>query len=168
VTGGLGALGGWAFGPAGLAWAGAGLAFVLAWASFIDIDRMILPDILTLGLLLAGLCLSASEAAPSLTDRLIGAIAGYVSLATLEIIYRHIRRREGLGRGDAKLLAAGGAWLGWSALPFICLAASLAGILFFLLESIIRGEWKIHRPVPFGPFLAAGIWILWQFGSPLR
>ncbi len=165
-VGALAALSGLVLGPQGLAPAGAILAFSLAWAAFVDIDRMILPDELTIGLVIFGLGLGVLGVEPSLTTRIIGGVAGYLALASLETLYRHLRGREGLGRGDAKLAAAGGAWLGWSALPLICLIAALAGILFFLMKSTLSRRWLPHIALPFGPFLAAGIWILWLTGLP--
>ncbi len=69
-----------------------------------------------------------------------------------------MRRREGLGLGDAKLLAAGGAWCGSAALPFIVVVAAGTALIWLAVHSL----WKqartvLWQPVPFGPFLSLGI-----------
>ena len=79
---------------------------------------------------------------------------GYGIFWTIETAYRLIRKQEGLGRGDAKLLAAGGAWCGAFALPFIILIASSVALIFILRQN---KEKSAAMKLPFGPFLAAGI-----------
>lgn len=137
------------------------LAFGLAWATMIDADRFILPDVLTLGLVVAGLLVALTRGISAAQPYILGAIAGYLALASIAWLYRRLRRRNGLGLGDAKLLAAGGAWVGWTGLPFIVLFASAICLASLLAIAI----WKRRRissgPVAFGPFLAAGIWIVW-------
>ncbi len=66
-----------------------------------------------------------------------------------------MRGRVGLGLGDAKLLAAGGAWLGVALLPDVLLVSALAGLC-----------WAVGRRrsrIAFGPFLAGGIWVVWLY-----
>ncbi len=137
------------------------LACMLVWASAVDLDRFVLPDILTLGLVVAGVGLAVIDGLDVARPRIFGAIAGYAALATLAWSYRRVRRRHGLGLGDAKLLAASGAWLGWAALPAVVLIASLAGLLSIGVIILVRGRHKIDAPIPFGPFIAAGTWIVW-------
>ena len=72
-----------------------------------------------------------------------------------------LRGIDGLGRGDAKLLAAGGAWCGWIGLPFIVLIASLGGIIQGLISGAFRGE--ARRPIPFGPALSLAIFLVWIY-----
>jgi len=79
---------------------------------------------------------------------------GYAIFWTLETAYRLIRNRDGLGRGDAKLLAVGGAWCGALALPFIILIASSAGLIYVLMQP---AETRESLKLPFGPFLSAAI-----------
>lgn len=143
----------------------------LAWAlialAWIDWRRMLLPDFLTLPLIAAGLAFAwvAQGAAPF--SQMIGAAAGFLVLAGLAEAYRRWRGREGLGLGDAKLLAAGGAWAGWAALPSMLLLGALAALVFLAGERALGGDRAAGDPVPFGPFLAAAIWAVWLFG-PLR
>ncbi len=137
------------------------LAFGLVWASFVDIERQILPNPITLGLLIVGLFLAAIFYPSVLLNRTVGGLAGYLSLFLLEAAYRLLRKREGLGRGDAKLFAAGGAWLGWSQLPAVMLIGSATAIFAIVGLGLIRGRLDRNEPIPFGPFIAFGIWTMW-------
>ena len=68
-----------------------------------------------------------------ITASIIGAVIGYLVFFAIEIAYKKFRKIDGLGRGDAKLLAAGGAWCGWMGLPYIVLIGSGLGIILALL-----------------------------------
>lgn len=130
--------------------------------ALIDLRTFRLPDALTLPLVAAGLLLAATGvpgglALPSPADAALGAAAGFVGLAGIRWLYARVRGVEGLGLGDAKLAAAGGAWLGWAALPWLLLVAASAAL---------AGAWLVHRSlrgdlaVPFGPALALALWAL--------
>lgn len=150
-----------AIAPPGLALAGLVLALGLAWASMIDIDRFILPDALTLGLVVTGLLVALLNGIQAAQPYIFGAIAGYLTLAGAAWIYKRARGRNGLGLGDAKLLAAAGAWLGWTALPFVILMASLGCLMFVCASTIWRGRSALSEPVSFGPYIAGAIWVIW-------
>jgi leader peptidase (prepilin peptidase)/N-methyltransferase len=127
--------------------------------AYIDLRTFRLPDVITFPLILSGLLVSSfsNQWLVSFQDSAIGAILGYTSLWLLNLLYRLTKKQDGIGMGDAKLLAALGAWLGWYALPGVLLIASLSG----LLGGFIWLQWnkQNHRSAfPFGPFLAiAGI-----------
>ena len=144
----------------GLLWAGCALGWALLALGWIDAVCLRLPDMLTLPLILGGLAEAAWLEPEAVTDRAAGAAAGYISFRVLAWAYRRLRGREGLGQGDAKLLAAAGAWVGVAALPLVLLAASLAGLAWALR----RGEPDFQARLPFGPFLAVGIWLVWLAG----
>jgi len=142
------------------------LAFSLAWASAVDVDRFILPDILTLGLVVAGLATHAIGATPEAQlDAAIGAVTGYGALALTALAYRRLRGRDGVGLGDAKLLAAAGAWLGWQALPGVLLGASAAGLLWALPGLVGRRGTGMAAVLPFGPFISLAFYGVWLFVS---
>lgn len=143
------------------------LALALSWTAAIDIDRFTLPNPLTLGLLLLGLALAATRHVFGLAEALIGAVAGYGVLAGAALFYRRFRKRDGLGFGDAKLFAAAGAWLGWAALPSVLLIASFSALIWVLAEAAIRRKFDGSRALPFGPFIAAGFWLVWTFDPGL-
>ena len=93
-------------------WAGCVLGWTLLALGWIDWTHMVLPDALTLPLVLAGLGVTWRLEPEALTDHAAAAIAGYVAFRLLELGYRRLRGRDGLGQGDAKLAAACGAWVG--------------------------------------------------------
>ena len=125
----------------------------LARLSYVDWKTYRLPNILTKPFIALGLIYNLNLAL-DLYPYLLGAILGYAIFWTVETAYRLIRKKEGLGRGDAKLLAAGGAWCGALALPFIILIASSAGLIYVLSKP--QSE-RAALKIAFGPFLAAGI-----------
>jgi leader peptidase (prepilin peptidase)/N-methyltransferase len=131
----------------------------------IDGEWQLLPDTLTLPLLWLGLLGAVLGWTPALrpSDAIIGAAAGYLSLWTLYWGHRLLTKREGMGYGDFKLLAAGGAWLGWQALPQVALLAAASG-LAYALTARLRGRLSPGQALPFGPFLAAAIWLTAVFG----
>ncbi|PHS40805.1 MAG: hypothetical protein COA91_02940 [Robiginitomaculum sp.] len=124
----------------------------------IDFKTMFLPDILTLPLGVVGLLFATWQNA--LLAGFIGMLVGYTGLVTLELAYKRLRGVDGLGRGDAKLLAAGGAWCGWYGLSFILLIASFSGLVHALILSRTVKNPK-NQKIPFGPHLALGIFLSW-------
>lgn len=144
-------------------WADCMLGWALLALAWIDIDSLRLPDLFTLPLILAGLALSLHDAAPvltpTLTDRIIGVVSGWAAFTLLDLIYRVARKRRGLGGGDAKLFAAGGAWLGAEALPTIALIAAIIGLTAALTTSLCGKPLSTKTRLPFGPCLALAIWL---------
>ena len=128
--------------------------------SWIDLRTMRLPDPLTLPLIGAGILQSWYFYA-DVWSAFIGAAAGYLFFVAIEKGYRALRGNDGLGRGDAKLLAAGGAWCGWIGLPWIVLIASSSGLL--VAGILMLAHRKPSGLMPFGPFLAIGIALVWGY-----
>lgn len=149
---------GWEF------WASCFLGWTLLALAALDLRYFLLPDFLTLPLLVAGLLANALLDRISPSAHLIGAVAGYVFVRLLRLAYRKLRSREGMGLGDAKLLAAAGAWVSWSGLPSVVALAALAALVVVLLLSLRRRRLDPHQHVPFGAFLCAGLWIVWLYG----
>ena len=121
-----------------------------------------LPDALTLPLAFLGFTIGLWATDVALVDRAIGAAAGYGALLAIALGYRAVRGRDGLGLGDAKLLGALGAWMGWQALPFILLIASVTGLLVMLVTGRAK---EAGARVPLGTFLALAAvpaWIIVQ------
>ncbi|OWT75625.1 MULTISPECIES: A24 family peptidase [unclassified Achromobacter] len=156
----------WRFGPGVQAvWAMLLVAGLLALA-WIDMDTGLLPDVITLPLLWAGLLANVADTFAPTTQAVLGAAVGYGLLWLLFHGYRMLTGREGMGYGDFKLLAALGAWLGLAALPLLLLAASLTGALAGLFLIATRRA-RRGQPQPFGPYLAAaGIVALFCGGLP--
>jgi leader peptidase (prepilin peptidase)/N-methyltransferase len=145
-------------------------SLVLGWTllalAWIDARHLLLPDALTLPLLAMGFIATEVIAPDDLIPRAIGALCGYLALTVVAMTYRRLRGRSGLGAGDAKLMAVAGAWLGWQALPTVLLVASVVTLLVYLGGMLTRGPsrgtWS--DKVPFGPGLAAAIWLVWLLG----
>jgi leader peptidase (prepilin peptidase) / N-methyltransferase len=131
---------------------------------WIDVRRWLLPDALTLPLIIAGLAVSAMLDREQLTDHALGVALGYLGLRTLALLYYALRHREGLGQGDAKLLAAAGAWVGASALPQIILGAAASALITVAGLRLTGVRLGGHSALPFGPFLALATWLVWLFG----
>lgn len=138
------------------------LGLMLARLIWLDLKTRRLPDIYTLTLLGAGIVLNGACAGALPALSLWGAIFGYLSFWVVGEVFFRWRGREGLGLGDAKLLAATGAWLGLASLPMIVLISAATALGY----SLLRGApWD--RAMPFGPFLAMSFWLLWLVQGPI-
>jgi leader peptidase (prepilin peptidase)/N-methyltransferase len=145
--------------------AGALFGWMLAALALLDFDHFWLPDALVAPLGLIGLAGGLGGLDPPLTDRLIGAAAGFLSLTAIAWSYRWLRGRVGLGQGDAKFVGAIGAWLGWRLLPWVVLAAALIG-LGWCLVWILRGRpFAPTDRLPLGTLLAIAAWPCWLIGA---
>ncbi len=136
------------------------LATILLSLSYIDLRTLLLPDLLTLPLLALGLAWSAWQGVGWI-QAFLGAVLGYGIVAGLDLFWRKFRGKEGIGLGDAKLLAAGGAWLGVYQLPMVLLVASGTGLAAILTIRALQKSGPDQPVVSFGPFLSLGIWICW-------
>jgi leader peptidase (prepilin peptidase) / N-methyltransferase len=127
---------------------------------------MILPDILTLPLVLAGLGFAWFLEPERIVDHAAGAAIGWLLFWAVSRLYRLLRGRAGLGEGDAKLLAAAGAWVGWFGLGPVMLVAALTGLAQALAIRLRGGEATAATAIPFGPPLAFATWLVWLY-APL-
>ncbi|MBB2201453.1 prepilin peptidase [Gluconacetobacter tumulisoli] len=140
-------------------WGDVALGWTLLALAWIDLRCWRLPDVLTLPLLLAGLGEAVLAGDPfALESRAVAVIAGWSVLTAIALGYRRMRGRDGLGGGDAKLFAAGGAWTGTDALPHILLVSAICGLTLALV-TLSRGRpMGMGTAMPFGPCLAVAIW----------
>lgn len=156
----------WHFGYSFIAFA----ALIFAWAiitlAMIDLDTQLLPDDLTLPLLWLGLLVNLFGGFTDIRSAIIGAAAGYLFLWLIFWIFKLVTGKEGMGYGDFKLLAAIGAWFGWSMLPLVILFSSFTGAIIGAGIIIVSKE-KRNIPIPFGPFLAIGALIALFWGDQL-
>ena len=147
------------FGPTLAALAAALFIWFTIALAFIDQQTGYLPDGLTLPLVWIGLLANLGGAFVPLADAVIGAVAAYLFLWSVNALFRLVRGMDGMGYGDFKLYAAVGAFLGWKFLPLVILVSSLVGLVFGSLQmfSTRRGwDWKFR--FHFGPYLAlAGV-----------
>ncbi len=138
------------------------LAVLLMALSYIDIKTYRLPNALTFSLIGMGL-IQSWLLTGSVLSSLIGAVVAYSVFVLIELGFKRATGKDGLGRGDAKLFAAAGAWLGWMQLPRVALIASLLGIVYIVTLQIIRKE-SVQK-IPFGPFLAIAFMGVWIYGQ---
>jgi len=142
-------------------------ALLLSWSllalAAIDLDTLLLPDVITLPLLWLGLLVALWGVFTEIDAAVIGAMAGYLTLWSIQQGYRLLTGRDGMGGGDLKLLALLGGWLGWQLLPLLLLLASLFGTLIGGVL-LLRGHQR-QQPMPFGPSLALAGWVTLLWGD---
>ncbi|MBE0507105.1 MAG: prepilin peptidase [Marinospirillum sp.] len=157
----------WRFGASLQALAFMGFAWTLLALAMIDAQTRLLPDRLTLPLVWAGLLWHWLFSDQALFDQaFLGALVGYLSLWCLYWFFKLLTGREGMGRGDFKLLAAMGAWLGAPALVPVILLSSLSGLLLALVVKL-RADWQQGQAIPFGPHLVVACLLLLVGGREL-
>lgn len=127
--------------------------FGLIVVSFIDLDHMILPDSFTLSGIVIGLAGAFLNPERELLSSFLGVLMGGGFLWAVAYIYYLIRKEEGMGGGDIKLLAWIGAVLGWTSVPFVILVSSIIGTLVGVLAAL-KTKGGMKTAIPFGPYLA--------------
>ncbi len=148
----------------------AGLVLILTWSlialTMIDVDHQLLPDDITLPLMWLGILVNIGGTFTDLQSAVIGAVAGYLSLWSVYWLFKLIAKKEGMGFGDFKLLAALGAWMGWQMLPLVIVLSSFVGAVIGIAGILVFGKDK-NKPIPFGPYLAIAGWIAFFWGDLL-
>jgi leader peptidase (prepilin peptidase)/N-methyltransferase len=149
----------WRFGPSAATLGAALFVWFTIALAFIDQETGYLPDDLTLPLVWTGLVVNLGGAFVPLRDAVIGAVAAYLFLWSINAAFKALRGMDGMGYGDFKLYAAVGAFLGWKVLPLVILLSSVVGLLFGTLQMFsARSGWDWKFKFHFGPYLAlAGI-----------
>ena len=143
------------------------LTWLLVAMTFIDLDKMILPDQLTLPLLWIGLLASINHIFVSPSEAILGAAIGYLSLWSIYWAFKLLTGKEGMGYGDFKLLAALGAFTGWQGLLIIILLSSFVGAIFGIIIMIRQKQGK-ELAIPFGPYLAIAGWLTLLYQEPIK
>ena len=138
-------------------------AMALIALAFIDFETGYLPDAITLPLIAFGLAANAFGVFSPAADAVIGAAAGFLVFWAIGAAYQRLRGRDGLGLGDAKLLAAIGAWTGWALLPFVIVIAAALTLAFAALRGLARSD----EALPFGPGLCAAGFMALFFGEAI-
>ena len=146
------------------------LLLILTWGliclTLIDFDHMLLPDQIVMPLLWLGLLVNLQGTFVPLTDAVIGAAVGYMSLFSIFWGFKLLTGREGMGHGDFKLFALFGAWIGWQLLPLLILMASVVGAVVGISLMLFKNHQR-EQAIPFGPYLAVSGWITLLWGNSI-
>ncbi len=123
---------------------------------FIDLKHYIIPDVLTFPMMALGFFKSfdpnLSPIFPNYINSLLGGIIGYGIIWLLIIFYKKIRNKEGMGLGDAKLLAVIGFWFGWISIPFVIFLSSVTALII-VIPDLLKKSKKLSSQIPFGPYI---------------
>ena len=123
---------------------------------FIDLKHYIIPDVLTFPMMALGFFKSfdpnLSPIFPNYINSLLGGIIGYGIIWFLILFYKKIRNKEGMGLGDAKLLAVIGFWFGWISIPFVAFLSSLIALII-VIPDLLKKSKKLSSQIPFGPYI---------------
>ena len=154
-----------------LGWSAQGLAlifltYILMALFWIDVDHQLLPDSLTLPLMWLGILLNVNGVFTTLEASIIGAMLGYLSLWSVYWLFKLITGKEGMGFGDFKLMAAVGAWFGWTILPQTILWSAVVGAIVGISLVLVYGR-DAQKPMPYGPFIAVAAWLLAVYGQQM-
>lgn len=137
------------------------LTVTLAIVSLIDLRSHRLPDWLTLPLLALGLLATSCEAPSDLPLHLLAALLGFLAFYLIATLYRRLRGYDGLGLGDAKLLAAVGAWLGPVYLAPVVFVSAVLALVAALILRLLGRQVSLQSTLPLGPFLSASFFGFW-------
>lgn len=145
------------------------LAFIIIF--FIDLKHFIIPDVITYPMMVLGFLKSfdpnLNEIFPNYIFSLIGGIFGYGIIWSIIYFYKQVKKKDGMGLGDAKLLAVIGFWFGLDAIPFIIFLSSTIALLS-VVPDLIKKTKKLSTQIPFGPFIIIGNLIFLVFESKLK
>ena len=146
-----------------------GLSFIIIF--FIDLKHYIIPNVLTFSLMIIGFIKSfdpnLNPIFPNFINSLIGGIFGYLIIWSIIYFYKQIRKKEGMGLGDAKLLSAIGFWFGWISIPFVIFLSSIIALLL-VIPSLMKKSKKLSSQIPFGPYIIIGTLIYLIFESNIK
>ena len=146
-----------------------GLSFLIIF--FIDFKHYIIPNVITFSMMSLGFIKSfvpdLHPMFPNYLNSLIGGIFGYGIIWSIIFFYKQVRKKEGMGLGDAKLLSAIGFWFGWFSIPFVIFLSSIIALLS-VAPSLINKSRKFSSQIPFGPYIIVATLIYLIFESKIR
>ena len=139
---------------------------------FIDLKHFIIPNELTFPLMLIGFVKSFEPNLnqtifPNYINSLIGGVFGYLIIWLIILFYKKVRNKDGMGLGDAKLMAVVGFWFGWTSIPFTIFISSFVA-LFFAIPSLIKKNKNMTTQIPFGPYIIIGCIIYVSFANQIK
>jgi leader peptidase (prepilin peptidase) / N-methyltransferase len=139
------------------------LLIVFGSVSYFDFRYLIIPNFVNAALLLSGLFVASLRGTEEFVYATLGAIGIVMFFYAFVYIYAKFRGRDGLGMGDVKFIAAASTWVGLSGMPWLLLIASSAALMHALFKGISSGKFNATTRLPFGPYLALSLLIVWHF-----
>ena len=147
------------------------LSLILIMIFFIDLENFIIPD--SLNFIIMGLALLKNflpnfdtSLIHEINQSIIGGMVGYLSIWLIIYLYKTFKKIDGMGFGDAKLMAGIGLLFGWQSIPFIIFVASILGLIF-VVPSLIKKQKTMRTEIPFGPFIIVACLIYFAQGDLL-
>jgi len=145
------------------------LILILIIIFFIDLENFIIPD--TLNFSIMGLALFKNflpnfntSLIHEINQSIIGGMVGYISIWLIIYLYKIFKKIDGMGLGDAKLMAGIGFLFGWQSIPFVLFVSSILGLIF-VVPSLIKKQKNMRTEIPFGPFIILACLIYFAYGS---
>lgn len=137
----------------------AALCTVLIAITVIDVVQMRIPDALNAALLGLGLLAASLTGSEAIIWAIVSAGVGFGAFWLVRFAYGRLRGAHGLGLGDVKFMAGAGAWAGAENLPFVVLIAAVTALVsIFAVSVFTKSSLDRHARLPFGPYLAFGLW----------
>ena len=139
---------------------------------FIDLKHFIIPNVLTFPLMVIGFLKSFDPNLnqtifPNYINSLVGGLFGYLIIWSIIFLYKNIRKKEGMGLGDAKLMAVVGFWFGWISIPFTIFISSTVALII-VIPSLINQSRKMSSEIPFGPYIIIGSILYVTFANQIK
>ena len=139
---------------------------------FIDLKHFIIPNVLTFPLMVIGFLKSFDPNLnqtifPNYINSLVGGLFGYLIIWSIIFLYKNIRKKEGMGLGDAKLMAVIGFWFGWISIPFTIFISSTVALII-IIPSLINQSKKMSSEIPFGPYIIIGCILYVTFANQIK
>ena len=138
---------------------------------FIDLENFIIPDSLNFSVMAIALFKNFlpnfnTSFIHEINQSIIGGMVGYLSIWLIIYLYKIIKKIDGMGLGDAKLMAGIGLLFGWQSIPFVLFVSSILGLIF-VVPSLIKKEKTMRTEIPFGPFIILACLIYFAQGDLL-
>ena len=138
---------------------------------FIDLENFIIPDSLNFSVMAIALLKNFlpnfnTSFIHEINQSIIGGMVGYLSIWLIIYLYKTFKKIDGMGFGDAKLMAGIGLLFGWQSIPFIIFVASILGLIF-VVPSLIKKQKTMRTEIPFGPFIIVACLIYFAQGDLL-
>ncbi len=145
------------------------LSFIIIF--FIDLKHFIIPNEITFSMMALGFLKSfdpnLNSLFPNYINSLIGGFLGYGIIWSIIYFYKQVRKKEGMGLGDAKLFGVIGFWFGWIAIPFIIFLSSVIALLS-VVPSLLKNSRTMSSQIPFGPYIIIGTLIYLFFENSFK